>query len=200
MALRALLVAVVAAATITGCGGGGGSSTQEHATPLAQAQTRAFREKGFNTSVPAGWHQRRRASAGERIYFLNSGSGHANDLGLAAPGEIGLTIARQRALRGQSARAALATIAATPDGATGVARSHPIKQSQLDGSDAATTQFTYTYNGATYIQSNIVAIYRGVLVFIEVDAEPYRASDAQRIMSTVTGNWHWSRPAGVVVS
>jgi hypothetical protein len=198
---RALVTLIALAAVAGGCGGSDRSaSPAPPPPPLAQAQTRSFHEKGFATAVPEGWNQRKVVRAGDRIWFLNSGPGHADDYGLAAPGEIGLTIARQKAVRGQSASEALATIAQTPEGALGVTRSEPIKPAPLDGAEAATTRFTYTLDGTSYLQMNMVAIYRGTLVFIEVDAQPYDATGAERIMSTVVGNWRWKRPADSVVS
>lgn len=178
------------AAVAAGCGGGDdGAGTP--AAPLAAGQTRTLREKDFTTAVPRGWHQRKVRRERERVYFLNSGRGHANDLGLAAPGEVGLTIARQRAPGGQSALTAIETIVATPDDAVGVTRSGPIKAASLGGADAATTQFTYTLGGATYIQSNLVAVKDDTLIFIEVDVEPLRAADGLQVMATVTRNWRW---------
>jgi hypothetical protein len=197
---RALVTLTLLAVVASGCGGSDRSPSPAPPPPLAQAQTRSFHEKSFATAVPEAWNQRKVARAGERIWFLNSGPGHADDYGLAAPGEIGLTIARQKAVPGQSAAEAVATIAATPEGALGVARSKPIRTAPLDGAEAATTQFTYTYHGIAYVQMNMVGIYRGTLVFIEVDAQPYKATDAERIMSTVVRNWRWKRPADSVVS
>lgn len=196
---RALVTLAALAAVASGCAGSN-QPISSPAPPLAHAQVRSFHAKAFTTSVPEKWHQRMVDRTGDRIWFLNSGPGHADDHGLAAPGEFGLTIARQKALPGQSASEALATIAGTPEGALGVARSKPIRRAALDGTEAATTQFTYTYQGIVYLQMNMVAIYRGTLVFIEVDAQPYNASDAERIMSTVVRNWHWVRPADSVVS
>jgi hypothetical protein len=196
---RVLFIFVVIANLVAGCG----QDTRTMSTtaaPLAEAQTRSFHVKGFTTAVPEEWHQRDVAHDGGRIWFLNSGSGHADDHGLAAPGETGLTIAKQKALPGQSAAEALATIAATPEGALGVTRSKPIAPASLDGADAATTRFTYVYEGIVYVQMNMVSIYRGTLAFIEVDAQPYNTSSAERIMSTVTRSWRWTRPADSVAS
>jgi hypothetical protein len=196
---RALVTLTVLAVVAGGCGGSH-QSARPATPPLAQAQTRSFQGKSFATAVPGNWNQRKVVRAGDPIWFLNSGPGHADDYGLAAPGEIGLTIARQKAVPGQSASEALGTIADTPPGALGVARSKPIRRAALDGTDAATTQFTYTLDGIAYLQMNMVAIYRGTLVFIEVDAQPYNATGAERIMSTVVRNWRWKRPADSVIS
>lgn len=187
---RALVTFALVAAMAAGCGGGDDGAGAA-ATPLAPAQTRTLREKVFTTSVPQDWHQRKVTRERERVYFLNSGRGHANGLGLAAPGEVGLTIARQRATSGQSALTAIETIVATPDNAVGVIRSRPIKAARLGGAEAATTQFTYTLGGATYIQSNLVAVNGDTLIFIEVDVEPLRAADGERVLSTVTQSWRW---------
>jgi hypothetical protein len=200
MFLRALVMLTVLAAGVAGCGGSDQPGAKPPARPLAQAQIRSFHERAFTTAVPEKWHQRKVVRASDRIWLLNSGPGHADDHGLAAPGEIGLTIARQQALPGQSALEALGTTVATPQGALGVARSGPVKPASLDGTEAATTQFTYTFEGIVYLQMNMVAIYRGTLVFIEVDAQPYNATGADRIMSTVTRNWRWKRPADSVAS
>jgi hypothetical protein len=194
-------ISLVLALAIAGCGGSNDAvDPPRPAAPLAQTETRPFVEQGFRTAVPRGWHRRLVKRDGERLHFLNSGRGHANDFGLAQPGEVGLTIARQQVPRDASARGQLARIAATPDGAFGVTRSRPIESASLDGAQAATTQFTYTYEGRSFVQSNVVAIYRGVLVFIEVDVEPPRAADGDQVMATVRRAWRWTRPEDVVTS
>jgi hypothetical protein len=115
---------------------------------------------------------------------------------------VGLTIAAQPSSdlpAATSARGAFERIVATPDEATGVARK-PLSDARLDGAQAATGQLTYKFQGRSIVQSNMVAIGRGVIVFIEVDAEPGQAEQARRVLSTVIDNWRWSERAAVVPS
>jgi hypothetical protein len=208
MRLR-LAAACCAIVALSGCGGDSGHAPTApppevgpSATPLDPSRTTTLADPDFQTAVPAGWHRRPKRRSGERFYYLNSGRGSASDLGIAAPGEVGLTVATQLSSdlpKDTSARAALERIAATPDEATGVARK-PIEAARLDGAQAARTQFTYKFKGRSIVQSNLVAIAHGVVIFIEVDAEPQDASEAQRVLATVIENWRWSESAAVVPS
>jgi hypothetical protein len=204
---RALLpVLLLAAVCLGGCGGGGaalvappGSFTEHLPDPFPRAQTRTLREKDFSTAVPSGWNSRVEKGDGMRSHFLNSGSGQANDYGLAGEGQVGLTIARQRT-EDSSARIALERIVGTPPGALGVKRIQPPADARLAGAEAATTQYTYTEDGVTYVQSNLVAVTGGVTVFIEVDAPPAQADEAERTLATVIQNWRWRTAEGGVNS
>jgi len=204
----ALAVACCVIAALPGCGGGSDAGPAPlpeagvAATPLDPARTTPLSDRDFDTAVPGDWHRRIDRRRGERFYYLNSGRGFASDLGIAAPGEVGLTVATQPSSSlpaDTSARAALERIAATPDEATGVARK-PIEAARLDGAQAARTQFTYKFRGRSIVQSNVVAIAHGVIIFIEVDAEPSDAAEGQRVLATVVENWHWSESAAVVPS
>jgi hypothetical protein len=204
-----LLAACCVIVALQGCGGGDGGGGQIpapesglSATPLAPARTAGLRDPIFETAVPGGWHRRLDRRRGERFYYLNSGPGFANDLGFAARGEVGLTIAAQPSTdlpHDASARAAFEQIVGTPDEATGVARK-PVTATRLDGAQAAAGQFTYKYRGRSVVQSNIVALGKGVVVFIEVDADREQLTEAQRVLATVVENWRWSEGAAVVPS
>lgn len=206
MRLRLVLACCLIAA-LPGCGGGNGppappSEPAVSATPLDPSRTTSLTDPDFETSVPSGWHRRAERRRGERFYYLNSGRGFASDLGIAAPGEVGLTVATQPSSSlpaDLSARAALERIVATPDEATGTAR-RPVVAARLDGAQAARTQYTYRFRGRSIVQSNVVAIAHGVVIFIEVDAEPRDAAEARRVLATVIENWHWSESAAVVPS
>src|SRR3954447_14307636 len=203
-----VLAACCVIAALAGCGGGDGGSPASApeagppAAPLDPARTTTLADPDFETAVPAGWPRRIERKRGERFYYLNSGRGFASDYGIAHPGEVGLTIATQPSSslpEDTSARAALASIAATPDEATGVAQK-PVFSARLDGAQAAGTHYTYKFGGRSIIQSNLVAIGHGVVVFIEVDAEPSDRAEADRVIATVVENWRWSESAAVVPS
>lgn len=203
-----VLAACGVMAALAGCGGGSGAGPSAapqpgpSAAPLEPSRTTALADPDFDTTVPARWHRRADRRSGERFYYLNSGPGVANDLGIASRGEIGLTIATQPSSslpRETSAAGALDRIAATPPAATGEARK-PILPARLDGAQAARTQFTYKWKGRSIVQSNLVAIANGVIVFIEVDAEPSDAREAQRVLATVIDGWRWSESTAVVPS
>jgi hypothetical protein len=203
---RALVpLLLVVASLVAGCGGGGsplavsGSFADRLPDPFPPSQTRALRERGFRTAVPAGWHARVEKGDGMRSHFLNSGSGQANDYGLAGLGQVGLTIARERT-EDSSARVALERIVGTPPNAVGVKRIEPPADARLAGAEAATTQYTYTEDGVTYVQSNLVAVAGDVTIFIEVDAPPAQADEAERTLATVIENWRWKTREGVVNS
>jgi hypothetical protein len=204
---RRLVALCCALAALSGCGGGGAGepATPESgpsAAPLDPARTATLADPDFDTAVPSGWHRRQQRKGGQRSYYLNSGAGFASDYGIAARGEVGLTIAAQPSSDlpdGISARAAFERIVATPDEATGVARK-PVTGARLDGAQAAMGQSTYKFRGRLMIQSNMVAIGRGVVVFIEVDAEPEDAAEGQRVLASVVESWRWSERAAVVPS
>jgi hypothetical protein len=201
---RTLLLLVMVAAAPVGCGGGGSPAPPKSFVdalpdPFPAAQTRTLREPDFKTAVPAGWHARVQRGDGMRTHFLNSGSGHANDYGLAGAGQVGLTIANQRTEDG-SASAALDRIVGTPPNALGVKRIEPVADARLAGAEAATTQYTYTDDGVTYVQSNLVAVTGGVTIFIEVDAPPAQVDEARRTLATVIQNWRWTTGEGGVNS
>jgi hypothetical protein len=207
MPARLFAVCCVAAA-LAGCGGGSGDTPAASiepgpaGSPLDPARTTTLADPDFDTSVPGGWHRRVKHPRGQRFYYLNSGSGFASDLGIARSREVGLTIAAQPSSDfppGTSARGAFERMVATPDQATGVARK-PLADARLDGAQAATGGFTYRFQGRSIVQSNMVAIGHGVIVFIEVDAEPGQAAQARRVLATVVENWHWSERAAVVPS
>ena len=95
---------------------------------------------------------------------------------------------------------ALERIVGTPPNALGVKRTQPPADARLAGAEAATTQYTYTEDGVTYVQSNLVAVTGGVTVFIEVDAPPAQADEAERTLATVIRNWRWTTREGGVNS
>jgi hypothetical protein len=198
----ALVVALLVVPCVVGCG----SSDKPHGLlpaelpdPLPSSRTLPLRERDFRTAVPSGWNSRIARGDGMRTHYLNSGAGQANDFGLAGMGQIGLTIARQRT-QDSSAAVALERIVGTPPGAVGVKRTQPATDTTLAGAEAATTQYTYTFDGVTYVQSNLVAVTGGVTVFIEVDASPAQADEAQRTLATVIRNWRWTTREGGVNS
>jgi hypothetical protein len=202
------MVAALAALAAAGCGGGGGLTPAVHASasftarlpdPLPRHQTRTLRGRGYRTAVPVGWHSRVSRGDGVRTYFLNSGSGHASDYGLAGAEQVGLTIASQRT-EDASATAALGRIVGTPPNAVGVRRIEPVADARLAGAEAATTQYTYTDEGVTYVQSNLVALTGDVTIFIEVDAPPSQADEAARTLATVIKGWRWETGRGGVNS
>jgi hypothetical protein len=207
--MRSRLVVVCwVAAALAGCGGSDDGApaapleSSQSATPLDPGRTTALSDRVFETAVPAGWHRRLDRNRGERFYFLNSGPGFANRHGFAKEGEVGLTVAVQPSSdlpHGTSAREAFERIVATPENATGVARK-PVTATRLDGAQAAAGQFTYKYRGRSVVQSNIVALGKGVVVFIEVDADREQLTEAQRVLATVVENWRWSEGAAVVPS
>ena len=190
----------------SGCGGGGAASvlrstsfTEHLPDPFPAGQTRPLRERDYRTAVPAGWNARVKRGDGSRTHFLNSGSGRATDYGLAGPVQVGLTIANQRT-QDASARVALERIVGTPPNAIGVKRIEQPADTRLAGAEAATTQYTYTDEGVTYVQSNLVAVAGGVTIFIEVDAPPSKADEAARTLATVIQNWRWTTGGGGVAS
>jgi hypothetical protein len=199
-----LLPALVAA---SGCGGGGPpdvihppvSFSKLLPDPFPPDQTRVLRERDYRTAVPAGWNARVRKGDGMRTHYLNSGSGHATDYGLAGAEQVGLTIANERT-EDASAVAALNRIVGTPPNAVGVKRIETVVDARLAGAEAATTQYTYTDEGVTYVQSNLVAVTGNVTIFIEVDAPPDRADTAARTFATVIKNWRWTSGRGGVNS
>ena len=198
----ALVVALLVMVAAAGCGSDKpptGLVPSRLPDPLPASQTRPLRERDFKTAVPSGWNSRIARGDGMRTHYLNSGSGQANDFGLAGMGQIGLTIARQRT-QDSSAAVALERIVGTPPGAIGVKRTQPATDTTLAGAEAATTQYTYTFDGVTYVQSNLVAVTGGVTVFIEVDAPPAQADEAQRTLATVIRNWRWTTREGGVNS
>ena len=202
---RVLVCLMVVALLLAGCGGGAarvepsGSFSERLSAPFPAGQTRPLRGRDFTTAVPAGWNARVDRGDGIRSHFLNSGSGHANDYGLAGAGQVGLTIANQRT-EDSSARIALERIVGTPPGAFGVKRTEPPADARLAGAEAATTQYTYTQDGVTYVQSNVVAVTGDVTIFIEVDAPPAQADEAARTLATVIRNWRWRTSEGGVNS
>ena len=169
------------------------------AGPFPADQTRTLRERDYRTAVPAGWNARVEKGDGVRTHFLNSGSGHATDYGLAGAEQVGLTVANQRT-EDASAEAALERIVGTPPNAVGVRRIEAVADARLAGAEAATTQYTYTDDGVTYVQSNLVAVTGDVTIFIEVDAPPDRADTAARTFATVLQNWRWTTGRGGGVS
>jgi hypothetical protein len=206
--VRPVLCLLVLMASLAGAGCGGGASKVIHApvsftsdlpAPFPAGQTRPLRERDYRTAVPAGWNARVERGDGTRTHFLNSGSGHASDYGLAGAEQVGLTIANQRTTDA-SAAAALERIVGTPPNAVGVKRIEPVADARLAGAEAATTQYTYTDGGVTYVQSNLVAVTGDVTIFIEVDAPPDRADTAARTVATVIQNWRWAAGRGGVSS
>jgi hypothetical protein len=203
-----LLLVVLASLAAAGCGGGGGVTDGVHPPvsfverlpdPFPPGQVRALRERDYRTAVPSDWNSRVNRGDGTRTHFLNSGSGHATDYGLAGPEQVGLTIANQRT-EDATAEAALNRIVGTPPNAVGVKRIEEVADARLAGAEAATTQYTYTDEGVTYVQSNLVAVTGNVTIFIEVDAPPDRADTAARTFATVIKYWRWKTGRGGVNS
>jgi hypothetical protein len=161
------------------------------AAPAASAlPLRTLRDPAFTTAVPAGWHERTVKDHRDRTYFLNSGSGHANNLGLPGRGQIGLTVGLHHTARGTSARHVLLHFVGYPAGAKEL-RVSPLHDAHLAGAHAATITLRYRYKGVRWVQRDLVAVHGAKVGFIEVDAGPSKARSARRTMAAVEHHWHW---------
>jgi hypothetical protein len=158
-------------------------------TASAASATSPLDDPVFTTAVPAGWHERTKHDPG-RTYFFNSGSGHANNLGLPGRGQIGLTIGVYHVKRGTSARHVLQRSVGSPRGAKNV-RFSRTRKSRLAGAPAATVMARYRYKGVRWVQRDVVAVRGTHYVFVEVDAGPKKSAAAKRTMATVRDNWRW---------
>jgi hypothetical protein len=156
----------------------------------AAPATRQLDGPTFTTTVPAGWHQRTLERNGRRAWFLNSGSGHANNLGLPARGQIGLTIGSRQVRGGTTVRRALRTDIGHPRGAKDlrIGRAHRTK---LAGAPAGAVTSKYRYKGIRWVQSNVVAVHGKTVIFLEVDAGPKKARAGRRVMASVRRGWRW---------
>jgi hypothetical protein len=159
------------------------------ATAAAASATRPLEDPVFTTAVPAGWHERTDHKHG-RIYFLNSGSGHANNLGLPGRGQIGLTVAVHHVKRGSTVRQVVGKHVGSPRGAKGL-RWSGISKTRLAGARAGTVTARYRYKGVRWVQRDLVAIKGSHYVFVEVDAGPKKSGRARATMATVRRNWRW---------
>jgi hypothetical protein len=160
------------------------------AAAAAATGTQPLDDPAFTTAVPAGWHERSTHQHGRRAHFFNSGSGHANDLGLPPHGQIGLTIGVHHIARGTSVSRALHTNVGYPRGATGL-KGSPAHKTRLAGARAGAVTLKYRYKGARWVQSDVVAIHGTTLAFLEVDAGLAKARAARRTLATVRRNWRW---------
>jgi hypothetical protein len=155
-------------------------------TAAASSATRPLDDPLFTTAVPAGWHER----TSGRAHFFNSGSGHANNLGLPGRGQIGLTVAVHHVKRGATARHAVEHHVGAPRGAKGL-RWSPIRGTRLAGARAATITARYSYKGVRWVQRDLLAVRGTHAFFVEVDAGPKRARRARATMGMVRRNWRW---------
>jgi hypothetical protein len=156
----------------------------------AAPATRPLDNPDFSTAVPAGWHERTLERNGRRAYYLNSGSGYANNLGLPGRGQIGLTIGIRHVRRGTTVRHALRTDIGFPKGAKDLKVGRP-HRTKLAGARAGAITSKYRYKGIRWVQSNVVAVHGKSIAFLEVDAGPKKARAGRRVMASVRRNWRW---------
>lgn len=160
------------------------------AAAFAAGGIHRLQDPAFTTTVPGGWHERTVHRHGHRIYFFNSGSGHASNLGLPPRGQIGLTIGVRRVARGTTARHAVGTDVGYPRGAKGVTGT-AVRRTRLAGARAATITLEYRYKGVRWVQSDLVAIHGTTLAFLEVDAGPAKARRGRSVLAAVRRSWRW---------
>lgn len=161
----------------------------------ATRRTRSLRGSNFVTSIPSTWTSRHLPGKGDDVYFFGSGKGAVSDLGIPAPGQIGLTIGTQPASQQGNPRspaAALKRAVGTPRAATGVRAIQPLSKATLGTAPAATIEFAYSLNGVPNVQSDLVALHHGTVTLIEINSGPQLAAQAQATGRGVISHWHWT--------
>jgi hypothetical protein len=193
IAVGALLLAGVSA----GCGGGGHRTAAQNVPAPRLGRTERLRADAFSVEVPAAWRRRSAENGGGRAYFLGSG-GAVSDLGIAAPGAIGLTVSTARATSAVAAvrdpRGLIARVVGRPPGARSVRTTTPATRFRVGPTAGATATFTYVFRGRRIVQTDAVAVRRGRVAFIEADASPANAPTAARALAVAARTWRWAPP------
>jgi hypothetical protein len=165
----------------------------------------SLRGASFTTNSPAGWTltASQRAS-GVTTYELASTNTKLDDLGIPAPGEIGMTVGEYSvstiATRAdpdaatQSPFVLLADLIEVPRSAESRTVANQLHATSLDGAPAAAIEYSYIYDGVLNIQSDILARHGSTIVSIETDAEPQVAQQASVVMAKAIAHWHWRQP------
>ena len=192
-----------------------GSATTKSATTkstggLSQAGTQALNGSSFATAYPAGWNLAVKpltsgatGPSGTTMYILSSTGAKLNGDGIPPPGTIGITIYEtplstielednDPTAKTGSAITLANYVVGTPEGAQGVAETAKPHQASLDGAEAATRSFAYSYSGHKNVQVDLVSQRNHELALqVESDAEPALASQGQAALETITRNWRW---------
>lgn len=156
----------------------------------------------FTTRYSAGWTLRDTQPArGVTVYALSSNGAQINDLGIPAPGAIGVTIAEYPVamLVATGAPTALLRnpltilphVIGIPRVAENASVTAPLHRTSLAGTPAASIAYSYTYGGVGDAQIDTVARHGATIVSIEMDTEPSLGSQGAAAMARVISNWHW---------
>lgn len=195
----AAVLVLAPAGALAACGSGGGSAG--HAVGPAPARlgvTERLHANAFSAEVPAAWRRRSASLGGGRAYFLGS-RGAVSDLGIAAPGQIGLTVSTARAgaavvAAGHDPKRLIAHVVGRPPGARHVRTLKPAAALRVGPTPGATITYAYVFRGRRMVQTDAVAVRKGVVAFLEADAAPGQAKTAARALALAARTWRWAPP------
>lgn len=159
---------------------------------FASTGAQTLRSSSFTTAYPAGWRVRVQRKGGAVQYFLSSTGAPISNLGVGPAGTVAVSVGEVSASQRQASESAstlLGQIVGAPVKAVTVIK--PPSATGLDGTQTATFACTYTYHGVPNVQVDVVARRGKVIIVIESDAEPSKASQASAALTMIVDRWHW---------
>jgi hypothetical protein len=179
------VVAVLAAAGVAGAADGG----------------KAVKGAGFATTAPSGWSVTPKTAPGQRTFALATPGAKLDGVGVPSAGGQGITVMEQTASAAAKAIkkktlpsspvALLKEIVGTPTAASHVRVVVSARAAKLKGARAAVATFSYTYKKREIMQQDVVAVRKGRVYFVEVDAEAAQAKAGSKALAGVLTRWRW---------
>jgi len=171
------------------------------AAPTLAAGGKTLTGGTFRTTAPTGWSVKSKAKSGEHLFALASPGTKVDGVGVPGAGGVGITILEHRAslLAKQLKKKSLPSspvavfddVVGTPSAASGVQPTGAVTRTTFKGSPAAKGAFTYTYQGRTIAQSDLVVLRKGRVFFIETDTDSAQAAAGATALAHVKSAWRW---------
>ena len=156
---------------------------------------------GFATTAPAGWSVKAKTVSGGRTFALATPGAKLDVVGVPSAGGQGITVQVQTSTATaknikkktlpSSPVALLEDVVGTPTAATHVRVVGAPKAGRLKGARAALATFSYTYRKRQIVQQDVLAVRKGHVYFVEVDADAAKAKAAATAFAGVLERWRW---------
>ncbi len=189
---------VVAVGLLAACG----MSTQAPASvPPATPTPATFSGIGFTVGVPHGWYSETIVNDGAAftLYGFASQDVQLPEDGVVPHGVIGIEIGY---VAGSSVPAQIVdpstmspvqlatSMVGIPEGATLVSQEQPTTTT-LDGVTAGMVTLTYTYDGMTATDVDVVAYQAQAVYAIELEVQPDLLAQGQQALTSTLRSWAW---------
>ncbi len=162
----------------------------------SQAASRKIRGVGFSTLVPGNWKTGKSKTGNSHVYGAaspkskRSATVNLMQVGISVIPVVDLERQLGRKLPA-SPEELLGLVMSPPQQAQNVQLTAPFRASTLDGRRAASGAVQFNYNGALLLQSNTVAVRRGLVYVIEFDLDMALQFQGLPVLAGIHRHWRW---------